>query len=97
MTAVTTKQSISVNLNSLKSRSNEHKISTRNCNCHKNEITRRCWEADHDFNWYQEKVVDRESRLSSRKIKETIQSLKNATHINKVFYMLPEIWLPNLR
>ena len=43
------------------------------------------------------KVIDRESRFISRKIKETIHSLKNPNHTNKISYMLPEIWLPNLR
>ena len=42
-------------------------------------------------------TIDRESRLIPRKIKETIYSLKNPNHINKISYMLPEIWLPNLR
>ena len=55
---------------SLKSRSDEHKRSVRNCDCDKNEIAKHCWEADHNFNWDQEKVIDRESRLISRKIKE---------------------------
>ena len=76
---------------SLKSRSDEHKISASDCD--KNEITKHCWEADHNFNWDQKKVIDRESWLIPRKIKETIHSLKNPNHIN----MLPEIWLPNLR
>ena len=82
---------------SLKSRSDEHKRSVRNCDCDKNEIAKHCWEADHNFNWDQKKVVDRESRLIPRKIKATIHSLKNPNHINKISYMLPEIWLPNLR
>ena len=34
---------------SLKSRSDEHKRSTRNCVCDKNEIVRYYWEADHNF------------------------------------------------
>ena len=55
-----------------------------------------CWEADHNLNWDQKKVIDRESRLIPRKIKETIDSLKNPNHINKIFYMLPDIWLSNL-
>ena len=76
---------------SLKSRSDEHKRSVRNCDCDKNEIAKHCWEADHNFNWDQKKVVDRESRLIPRKIKETIHSLKNPNHINKISYMLPEI------
>ena len=56
-----------------------------------------CWEADHNFNWDQKEVIDRESRLIPRKVKETIHSLKNPNHINKIPYMFPEIWLPNLR
>ena len=82
---------------SLKSRSDEDKRYVRNYDCDKNEIAKHCWEADHNFNWDQKKVIDRESRLIPRKIKETIHSLKNPNHINKIFYMLPEIWLPNLR
>ena len=51
----------------------------------KNEIAKHCWEADHNFNWDQKKVVDRESNLIATKIKETIHFLKNPNHINKVF------------
>ena len=82
---------------SLKSRSDEHKRSVRNCNCDKNENAKHCWEANHNFNWDQKKVIDRESRLTLKKIKETIHSLKNPNHIHKISYMLPEIWLPYLR
>ena len=82
---------------SLKSRSDEPQRSVSNCDCDKNEIAKHCWEADRDFNWDQKKVIDRESRLIPRKIKETIHSLKNPNHINKISNMLPEILLPNLR
>ena len=81
---------------SLKSRSDEHKRFVRNCNCDKNEIAKHGWEEDHNFNWDQEKVIDGESRLIPRKIKEAIH-LKNPNHISKISYMLPEIWLPNIR
>ena len=73
---------------SLKSRSDEHKRSIRNCDCHKNETAKHCWEGDQNFNWDQKKVIDKESRLVPRKIKETIHSLKNANHIKKISYML---------
>ena len=43
----------------------------RNCDFDKNEITKHCWEADHNFNWDQKKVIDKENRLIPRKIKET--------------------------
>ena len=82
---------------SKKSRSDEHKRSVWDCNCNKNEIAKDCWEADHIFSWDQKKVVDRESRIIPRKIKEIIYSLKNPNHVNKISYMLPEFWLPNLR
>ena len=58
---------------SLKSRSDEHKRSVRNCDCDKNEIAKHCWEADHNFNWDQKKVVDRESRLVPRKIRHSLE------------------------
>ena len=43
---------------SLKSHSDEHKRSIRNCDCDKNEIAKHCWEADHNFNWDQKKVIE---------------------------------------
>ena len=64
--------------------------------CDKNDIAKHCWEADHNFNW-DKKVIDRESRLIPRKIKETIHFFKNPNHINKIPYMRPEIWLPNFQ
>ena len=82
---------------SLKVRSDEHKRSVRNCNCDKNKIAKHCWEADINFSWDQKKVIDRENRLIPTKIKETIHSLKNSNYINKISYMLPKIWLPNLQ
>ena len=42
---------------SLKSLSEEHKRSVRNCNCDKNEIAKHCWEADHNFNWDQKNLL----------------------------------------
>ena len=82
----------------LKPRSVEHKRSVRNSDGKKNEIAKNCWEADHNFHWNQKKVVvDRQSRLICRRIKETAFSSKNSNHINKIVFMLPEIRLPNLR
>ena len=78
----------------LKSLSEEQKRSVKNCDCEKNEIEKCCWEANHNFSWNQKKVVDRNNKLIPRKIKETIQSLRNPNHIKKISYTLPEIWLP---
>ena len=43
---------------SLKLHSDKHKRSIRNCDCDKNEIAKHCWEADHNFNWDQKKVIE---------------------------------------
>ena len=82
---------------SLKSRSDKHKRSVRNCDCNKNEIAKHGWEADHNFRRNQKKIVDKESRLIPRKVKGTTHFFENPNHINKISYMLIEIWLPNLR
>ena len=82
---------------SLKSRSDEHRRYARNCDCDKNETAKHIWQTDYNFSWDQKKVVDRESRLIPRNIKETIYYLKDSYHINKISYMLPEMWLPNLQ
>ena len=76
---------------SLKSRSDEHKRSVRNFDSDRNEIAKHCWEADHNFNFDQKRVIDSKSRLILRKIKETLHSFKNPNHINKISYMVPEI------
>ena len=60
-------------------------------------MAKHCWEADHNFICDQKKVVDRDSRLICRRIKETIHSLKSPNHIKKISYMFPEIWFPNLQ
>ena len=48
-------------------------------------MAKHCWEADHNFICDQKKVVDRDSRLICRRIKETIHSLKSPNHIKKNF------------
>ena len=70
----------------LKSRSDEQKRSVRNCDCEKNKIAKHCWEPDHNFSLDQKKVVDRESRLIPRKVKETLHSLKNPNHIDNFLH-----------
>ena len=59
----------------LKSRSDEHKRSVRNCDCEKNKIEKHIWEAIHKFSWDRKKVVDMKNRLIPRKVKETIHYL----------------------
>ena len=73
-------------------------VTKENCDFEKNEMAKRCWEADHNFIWDQKNVdSESESRLIPRKIKERICFLKNPNHIKKISYMFSEIWLPNLQ
>ena len=76
---------------SLKSLSDEHKRFVRNCDCD-NTVGKQITA----LTGIRRKLL-MESRSIPKKIKETIYSLKNPSHINKISYMLPEIWLPNLR
>ena len=75
---------------SLKLRSDEQKISVRNSDCDKNETAKHSWKPVQKGS---EEVIYRRSRLIPRKIKETIHSLKNPNHIDKISCMHPEIWL----
>lgn len=74
-----------------------NKSDLKSCDCEKTETAKHFWEADNNFKWDQTKVVDRESMLILRNTKESIYSLKNPNHINKISQMLAEMWLPNLQ
>ena len=47
----------------LKSCSDKHERSVGNRDFEKKEIAKHFWEADHNFSWDQQKIVDREIRL----------------------------------
>ena len=81
---------------SFKQRSSEHMRAVRNRDIEKNEIADHCWKENHQMNWDNKKVIDRERNMYARKIKETIHSIKDKNHVNSISYNLPDIWLPNL-
>ncbi|XP_057291948.1 uncharacterized protein LOC130614539 [Hydractinia symbiolongicarpus] len=80
-----------------KQRVQEHMRAVRNGDVKKNEIADHSWSRSHQFNWDEKKIIDRESRTTARKIKETINSVERNKHINSISYQLPEIWLPALQ
>ncbi|XP_057298389.1 uncharacterized protein LOC130629264 [Hydractinia symbiolongicarpus] len=80
-----------------KQRVQEHMCAVRNGDVKKNEIADHSWSRSHQFNWDEKKIIDRESRTTARKIKETINSVERNKHINSISYQLPEIWLPALQ
>ena len=73
---------------SLKLHSYEHKRSSKNCDCENNEIAEHCWEADHNFNWDQKKVTDREIRLIPRKFEGLITLTKFPTCFLKYGFLI---------
>ena len=77
---------------SLKSQSSNHKRSVKSCGKGKNEIAKHCLEKHHDFHSVIRKIVDREMKLISRKFKETIKLLKNASHAIKISFVLSEVY-----
>ena len=62
---------------SLKLLLDEYKRFVGDWDCETNENAKHCWEVEYNFSWDQG-IFDRESRLISRKIKETIHFFKNS-------------------
>ena len=56
-----------------------------------------CWKFNHDFNWTENKILGHELNTTTRKIKETIHSIKTENCINGISYKLPDIWLPAVK
>ena len=82
---------------SFKQRSSEHMRAVKNGEIEKNEIADHCCKLDHKFNWEEKSIIDKEQNWVSRKVKETIHSIKDKNHINSISFTLPNIWLPALR
>ena len=55
------------------------------------------WRLNHDFNWTKNKVLGHELNTTSRKIKETIHSIKIQNCINGISYKLPDILVPAIK
>ena len=81
---------------SLETRAKEHERAVRNGDLEKNKIAHHSWTHDHRFNFDNKSVIDRESNMTTRKIKETIHSISDPNHINSISYELADIWLPAL-
>ena len=68
----------------------------KKCDIDKNEIAEHCWNNDHQFDWDNKSILDREKFTTAKKIKETIYSKKEKS-INRISYGLPDIWIPALQ
>ena len=80
----------------LEKRASEHERAVRNGDLEKNKIAHHCWTSDHRFNFDNKTIIDRETNMTTRKIKETIHSISDPNHINSISYELADIWLPAL-
>ena len=61
------------------------------------ETADHCCKFNHDFNWTENKILGHKLNTTTRKVKETIHSIKTENCINGIFYKLPDIWLPAIK
>ena len=75
----------------------EHISAVRKADTKWYETADHCWKFNHDFNWTEDKTLGQELNTTTRKIKETIHSIKTENCINGISYKLPDIWLPSIK
>ena len=75
----------------------EHISEVRKADTEQYETADHCWKFSHDFNWTKNKILGHELNTATRKIKETIHSIKAENCINGISYKLPDIWLPAIK
>ena len=75
----------------------EHISAVRKANTKRYETADHCWKFNHDFNWTENKILGHELNTTTRKIKETIHSIKRESCINGISYNLPDFWLPAIK
>ena len=75
----------------------EHISAVRKADTKRYEIADHCWKFNHDFKWTENKILGHELNTTTRKIKETIHSIKTENYINGISYKLPDIWLPAIK
>ena len=98
MTVKTVRLSILENQNEeFAERTKEQTRAVRAADTRRYKSANHCWKYNHDFHWENKKIMDYETNTTTRKIKETIHSLSNNSHINGISYRLPHIWFPALK
>ena len=80
-------------------RKKEHQGNVKNGQTEKSNVARHCWSKDHKMNWDEMKIIDTDSYIWSRKLKETLHSIREGegNYFNDISYQLPEIWIPNIK
>ena len=73
----------------------QHISAVRKADTRQYETADHVWKFNHDFNWRENKILGHELNTTTRKIKETIHSIKTENCINGISYKLPDIWLPS--
>ena len=63
-------------------RTKEQTRAVRASDTRRYETANHCWKYIHDFDWENKKIMDYETNTTTRKVKETIHSLRNNNHIN---------------
>ena len=75
----------------------EHISAVRKADTRRYKTADHCWKFNHDFNWTENKILGHELNTTTRKIKETIHSIRTENCINGISYKLPDIWLPAIK
>ena len=75
----------------------EHISAVQKADTRRYETADHSWKFNHDFNWTENKILGHELNTTTRKIKETIHSIKTENCINGISYKLPDIWLPAIK
>ena len=78
-------------------RTGEHISAVRKAGTRRYETADHCWKFNHDFNWTENKILGHELNTTTRKIKDTIHSIKTENCILVISYKLPDIWLPAIK
>ena len=85
---------ISESKRAYQTRIGEHISVVRKADTKRYETADHCWKINHDFNWTENKILGHELNTTTRKIKETIHSIKT---VNGISYKFPDIWLPAIK
>ena len=66
----------------------EHISAVRKVDTKRYETADHCWKFNHGFNWTENKILGHELNTTTRRIKETIHSIKTENCINGISYKL---------
>ena len=86
-----------IRIGAYQTRAGEHISAFRKADTKPYETADHCWKFNHDFNWTEHMILGHELNTTTRKIKETIHSIKTENCVSGISYKLPDFWLPAIK